>query len=84
MCDDKVKETTLVSLILKFTKDNNKWVRTASLLQLGPFIHCLAGCQISEMLLENYCQMVNENDFDVIFFFTSGIKIVKVSNGMLF
>lgn len=65
MCEKKVKETTLSALLLKFCKDANKWVKHASFLQLGPFIHSLRDCEISEQLLANYCEMASENDQEV-------------------
>lgn len=65
----KVKETTLTVLILKFLKDSNKYVRIAGFKELGPFIHCLLelGSQISEKLLDNFCQMAGEDDEEVPF-----------------
>lgn len=66
MCDAKVKETILTQLILKFLKDNNKWVKLSAYKQLGPFIHCCSESVISDKLLEIFCQMAVEEDFEVI------------------
>ena len=63
MTETKVKETTLTNLILKFLKDSNKWVKISSFKQLGPFIYSLSDCQISEKLIEYYCQMAVEESF---------------------
>jgi len=60
MSEPKVRETTLTNLILKFLKDSNKWVKISGYKQLGPFINSLSNHEISDKLLENYCQMAFE------------------------
>lgn len=65
MSDVKVKEGTLTTLLLKFLKDSNKYVRTAAFKQLGPFIHCLSGLQIAEQLAAAFRQMAIEDDDEV-------------------
>lgn len=59
MCEPNDRETTLTTLMLKFLKDSNKWVKIASFKQLGPFISTLSGLTISEKLYDYYCQMTD-------------------------
>lgn len=59
MCEPNDRETTLTTIMLKFLKDTNKWVKVASYKELGRFINTLSGLNISEKLYENYCQMTD-------------------------
>lgn len=57
MCEPNDRESILTTIMLKFLKDTNKWVKISSFKQLGPFIWTLAGLNINEKLYENYCMM---------------------------
>lgn len=61
MCEPIDRESTLTTIMLKFLKDNNKWVKISGYKQLGPFISTLAGLNINEKLYENYCLMTESS-----------------------
>ena len=61
MCEPVDRESILTNIMLKFLKDNNKWVKISSYKQLGPFISTLAGLNINEKLYDNYCLMTDSS-----------------------
>lgn len=61
MCEPNDRENMLTSIMLRFLKDTNKWVKISGYKQLGPFISTLAGLNINEKLYENYCLMTESS-----------------------
>lgn len=43
--------------MLKFLKDENKWVKLSAYLNLGKFIYLLKGLEVNEKLIRRYLKM---------------------------
>lgn len=47
--------------MLKFLKDDNKWVKLSAYLNLGKFIYLLKGLEVNEKLIKRYLKMCDKD-----------------------